>query len=200
MGLLRSLDREILFLLNHLGPEGAAREAVIRLVATGALYALLAVAVYLGLRRRSGRAVLICALGGAVLAFVVGKTINQIVPRDRPFVVFPDELRHVALIVRPDSFPSIHAAGGFGLAGGVLFAGYWRWGIAMLLLAVAMAAARVAAGVHWPSDVAAGALIGCIMAAIAAFAQRHHWPRSARRPEEGAGGGATESDQQGARS
>jgi undecaprenyl-diphosphatase len=174
---LRQIDQHILFFLNHLGASGVLRDVVIRLLATGLIYALLGIVLYLFLRKPGGKQVLFLALGSAFAAVVVGKVINQIVPRDRPFVVFPGDVRHVALIVRPDSFPSIHVVAAFGLAGGVLFGPHRVWGALMLLLALFMAVARVAAGAHWPSDVAGGALIGLAMAAILAKIQRYYWSR-----------------------
>ena len=174
---LGEVDREVLFLLNHLGAEGKLREVIIRLLATGLLYGLAGIVLYLFLRKSGGRQVLLCALGSLVLSVLFGKLINQIVARDRPFVVFPEDVRHVGLFVRPASFPSIHAMAGFGIAGGVLFGRYWRWGLIMVAISLFMIASRVAAGIHWPSDVVGGGLMGVGMAAIFVRIQRRYWPR-----------------------
>jgi len=188
MQALRQLDQEILFFLNHLGAEGPAREVVIRLLATGLMYALAAIVAYMFLTKPDGRQVLMTALAGALLGYAVGKIINAMVERDRPFVVFPDQVRHVALYVRPASFPSIHAASAFGGTGAVLFGRYRGWGVIMLVLAAFMIAARVAAGVHWPSDVAGGGLIGLVLAAVLVGIQRCCWPRlGLREGEDGEG-------------
>jgi len=186
MQTLRHLGRELLFFLNHLGAEGPPREVVIRLLATGLMYLLAGIVLYISLRMPDGRQVLLCALGSAVVAVLVGKSLNQLVIRDRPFVVFPDEVRHIALIVRPDSFPSIHAVAAFGLVGGVLLGRYRRVGVIMLALASAMIAARVAAGVHWPSDVVGGGLIALFMAALFMVVQRRYWPRVGLRKQQNA--------------
>jgi len=177
MQTIRHLDREILFFLNHLGAEGPAREVVIRLLATGLMYLLAAIVLYLSLKRPAGRQMLFCALGSAFLALLAGKLLNQIVMGDRPFVLFPQDVRHIELIVRPDSFPSVHAVVAFGLAGGVLFGRYRLWGVIMLVVSLLIITARVAAGVHWPSDVVGGALIGLAMAAVFVTIQRRYWPR-----------------------
>ncbi|MEA3403869.1 MAG: phosphatase PAP2 family protein [Armatimonadota bacterium] len=183
MEALAAFDRQILFALNHLGPDTFTRELVVRAVATGLMYVLVGGTLYVGLRKPGGRQVLIYALASAFLAIGVGKILNQIVARDRPFVVFPQQVRHIELIVRPDSFPSIHAVAAFGLVGGVLFSRYGRWGAAMLTLALCMVAARVAAGVHWPSDVLGGALIGVTIAALWVALQRRYWPTLGLQPE-----------------
>ncbi len=177
MQTIRYLDREILFFLNHLGAEGPAREVVIRLLATGLMYLLVAIVLYLSWKRPAGRQVLFCALGSALLALLAGKIMNQIVTGDRPFALFPEDVRHIELIVRPDSFPSIHAVVAFGLTGGVLFGRHRLGGVTMLVVSPLIITARVAAGVHWPSDVVGGALIGLAMAAVFVTIQRRYWPR-----------------------
>jgi undecaprenyl-diphosphatase len=60
------------------------------------------------------------------------------------------------------SFPSGHAAGTFAFAAFV-FALHRRAGIAAFGLAVLVAISRVALGVHYPTDVMAGAVVGSIV-------------------------------------
>ena len=60
------------------------------------------------------------------------------------------------------SFPSGHAAGSFAFAAFV-FAFHRRAGIVLAGLAVAIALSRVALGVHYPTDVAAGAVVGALL-------------------------------------
>ena len=60
------------------------------------------------------------------------------------------------------SFPSGHAAGSFAFATFV-FATHRRAGVALAGLATLVALSRVALGVHYPSDVAAGALLGATL-------------------------------------
>lgn len=179
---LNGLDTRILFFLNHLGHEGLARETVIRVLATGSLYVLGVILLYLLVRKPDGRRVLAAAVISGVLALIAGKIINQVVPRERPFVALPGQVRYIALIVRPDSFPSIHAVVAFALSGSVLFSRHRRWGAVMLILATLMALARVASGVHWPSDVAGGAAIGLLAAALVACIPRSRKRRSEPAP------------------
>lgn len=74
---------------------------------------------------------------------------------------------------RPDSssFPSGHTAAAFAFAGGV--APVWpAAGAACAVSAVAVAAERVHSGAHYPSDVAAGGVIGLAAAALVRAAPR----------------------------
>jgi len=61
------------------------------------------------------------------------------------------------------SFPSSHAVNNFAVA--TLFVMYYRrWGWAFFTWASLVALSRVAIGVHYPSDILGGALIGVILA------------------------------------
>ncbi len=59
------------------------------------------------------------------------------------------------------SFPSGHAAFYFALAT-VLFFYHRRWGIWYFILSFLNGVARIFAGVHWPLDVVAGAILGIV--------------------------------------
>lgn len=63
------------------------------------------------------------------------------------------------------SFPSSHAVNNFAMA--TLFAFYYRrWAWAFFAWAALVAISRVAVGVHYPSDIAGGAIIGLIVALL----------------------------------
>lgn len=61
-------------------------------------------------------------------------------------------------------FPSMHAAGSFAFATSVVLARLWAPGAIALLIALAVAWSRIFLGLHFPSDVAVGALIGALVA------------------------------------
>lgn len=113
------------------------------------------------MRRQVG---VLVALTGMALASWLVFVSNGIFFRDRPFVDLDVNL----LFYEPSdsSMPANSAAAFFGLASAV----WWfnrRAGMALLAVAGLHAFLRVYAGVHFPSDVVVGALIGVVGAAAA---------------------------------
>jgi undecaprenyl-diphosphatase len=141
-----------------------------------AAIALLAVAgVVLGRRQLIAASALAVAASG--LAVAAAALIGGIVARPRPFVTDPHV--HLFLAHAPDpGFPSDHATAAFAIAA-VLIARLGRRAIPALVAATVLAVARVLVGVHYPSDVIAGAVLGTTMAALICLiaAKAARWPR-----------------------
>lgn len=112
-----------------------------------------------GIARRAG-----LAAGASVgLALLVAHLLASAIDRPRPFVAHAATI-HPFLAHAPDpSFPSEHAAAAFAIATAVAFR-VKGWGAALLGLAAVLAAGRVFLGLHYPSDVLAGALVGAATA------------------------------------
>ena len=117
------------------------------------------------------------AAGAIGIANAVTTVINGIIDRPRPFV--DNDLTLLFYTPTDPSFPSNTAAVGFAMATAV-FLRHRRLGGALYALAFCWGFARVYAGVHYPTDVLAGAGIG-VAAALAvagsfrllAFVPRH---------------------------
>lgn len=108
---------------------------------------------------RVRRAIFYAVLGG-VLALGINWVIGHLYYRPRPFVAL--RMVHRLISHAPDSsFPSDHVAGSFAFAVGMNRAGR-GFGLLFYSLAVIVALARVFVGVHWPSDVLGGAVIGLL--------------------------------------
>lgn len=112
------------------------------------------------------RAGLLSLYAMALGLLVTNITVKPAVERLRPWTVLP-----IAPLVTerdPYSFPSGHTCAAF--AGGMIWLRDlpWRWGrIAAPVLAVLMGLSRLYAGVHYPSDVVVGGLIGAVCAWVA---------------------------------
>ncbi|WP_199432364.1 bifunctional phosphatase PAP2/diacylglycerol kinase family protein [Qaidamihabitans albus] len=111
----------------------------------------------------------VAAIAGASAgANLLGK---PLFPRRRPAAEEVPEHRRLVRPPTSSSFPSGHAASAAAFVTAVTMESP-RAGRALLPLAAAVAYSRVHTGVHWPSDVGAGALIGV----AAALGTRHWWP------------------------
>jgi undecaprenyl-diphosphatase len=99
------------------------------------------------------------ALGAASIGLVVNQAIGHIWDRPRPYAAHPHGLTPLLARSHDPSFPSDHATAAFAIAFGVFFV-YRRAGWLFLGFATLIAASRVLAGMHYPTDVLAGAGIG----------------------------------------
>lgn len=135
----------------------------------GAVWVAIALVVAACQRRRLAAAVGLAALT-AVTVFAADSVsfgIKDLFHRVRPFAAHPQiqPLYHV----HSSSFPAGHAATAF--AGATLLSYLApRASPAFVLLAVAIAYSRVYVGVHYPSDVLAGAGIGIVVGVAAILA------------------------------
>src|SRR3954447_25756008 len=100
----------------------------------------------------------------AGLALGVAHFLAAAVGRNRPFIDHPHA--HLLMAHANDpGFPSDHATGAFAIAFALVLRDR-RIGIPALALALLLSVGRVALGVHYPSDVFAGAVLGLAAALI----------------------------------
>ncbi|KLU62575.1 undecaprenyl-diphosphatase BcrC [Peptococcaceae bacterium CEB3] len=129
------------------------------------LYVVLFLAAWFFLPRQEGKqrhALFIMGLSG-ILALLFNVVIAHFWFRPRPFATLARGT-FTKLIPHPAdaSFPSDHVSGSFGFAVGS-FGKTARWiQVSFTLLAVLVGIARVYTGVHWPTDVLGGAVVGAL--------------------------------------
>lgn len=110
-----------------------------------------------------------------VARFGVTELIRFFYHRPRPFLVLPVN----QLLTDPSwSFPSGHATFFFALATAV-YLHHKKWGIFFFVAAALISIARVAAGVHYPSDIVAGAVVGVLVASVMVYLFRKMVPPKA---------------------
>jgi len=136
--------------------------------ASEALFAVTLLLVFLfanGERLRAWRRTALAAALSAGLALAVGKVISELVDRARPFVADAHGVHLFSAHAADPGFPSDHATAAFAIAMAI-FLRKRSWGIVALLAAAVLSIGRVAIGVHYPSDVIAGAALGCAAALL----------------------------------
>ncbi len=167
------LDSYLLGLAGRLGATGWARglwEAVSHSADLGLVWLL--IAVLMTLRRRSDeKAVVLGVVAALVLSEVASDVLKLVVARPRPAWGVSAYSGVVPWAVF--SFPSTHAARSFAAAV-VLRRNSSRWSaVGLFGLACLIGISRVVLGLHWPSDVLGGAVLGLgTGAGVCAFLNR----------------------------
>ena len=165
-----SLDASLAISLNSLAGISPIIDAIIVFFASYLAYSiaagvlvLLVVSVF---AYREKREMLMVALISALVARgVVTELIRAAYHRPRPFSDLPV---HNLFTDSAWSFPSGHATFFFALATAVYLYNK-KWGTILLGAAILIAISRVVAGVHYPSDIVAGAGIGVLIAYLTYF-------------------------------
>jgi undecaprenyl-diphosphatase len=127
---------------------------------------------FLALRGGRRRLALMVAFAVAVaLSDSFGSNVlKPLLGRMRPcFALPPGSFRWIGQAADVGSLPSLHASNFFAMAGVAWSAGR-RTGLAAVVIAALVALSRVYLGVHWPTDVLAGAVWGlaCAWVGLAA--------------------------------
>ena len=166
--LTRTLDQ---FAVHHDGFEDVLRAYV--LASEYLFLALVVGLVVLAISRGQylTRAAGVTAAVSAATALLIAKAISDVVDRPRPFVAH--HTIHDFLAHAPDpGMPSDHATAAFAIGTAIMLV-HRRLGAAVLVAATVLALGRVFLGVHYLSDVLAGAALGSLVAiAVAGIARR----------------------------
>jgi undecaprenyl-diphosphatase len=148
--------------LHQLAGHSQSVDSLIRVAASQLPYAAVFVLLALWWLPGGLRAV-IAAAGGAVLGLALGQLLGAVWNEPRPFVAEG----YVPLIAHgaDSGFPSDHLIVLGALTAAAFGASRLLGGLS-LALALIVAVGRVAAGVHWIGDVAAGAVLGALCALL----------------------------------
>jgi undecaprenyl-diphosphatase len=131
------------------------------------LFVVLLAALFLGTgtwRSLSGRRGVAAAGFSAALGLVAAQVVGHLWERPRPYEAHPGASHVLGVTPSPDpSFPSDHATAAYAIAVAILLR-HTKAGLLALALATLVAVSRVTVGVHYPSDVAGGAVLGTLAA------------------------------------
>lgn len=158
-----SIDHSILLFFYGLASGGAVLAGTATILAEWLVFFIPAI-VAIGFVVKPNKRHLYMLLGvlaAGVIGYVLAEILKLIVDQSRPFL----ELDFRPLISSASgvrSFPSGHATMAFSMSTLVIIMEK-RLGILLTIFSFLVGIGRIAVGVHWPSDVAAGAVLGVII-------------------------------------
>lgn len=114
--------------------------------------------------RKCGIAMLTALLLGLLVGNVM---LKNIIARPRPFAAYPD-IMPLVMPIDPFSFPSGHTLSSF-CAASACFAYHKKAGAVCAVLALLIGFSRLYVGVHYPTDVLGGIVIGIILGFLSAY-------------------------------
>jgi undecaprenyl-diphosphatase len=164
------MDTAIVHALNAYlhGHDAVEDPALTYASAAEALFAgglILAFVLAAGPLRLAVRRAVVAAGISAGAALALGNVVAHLVDRPRPFVAHPLSVHLFAAHPADSGFPSDHATASFAIAVALLLRDR-RWGLPVLGCSIVLAVARVALGLHYPTDVLAGAALGAAVALV----------------------------------
>lgn len=173
IGDLLALDQMIFFSLNSFAGQTGLSDRIIIFLASSSAYTLcLLFLLFLSISRLAAYQkinLLVAAVSAVIIArFGITELIRFLMPRLRPFTT------HEVYQLIPEhgySFPSGHAAFFFALST-VIFYYNKPLGICFFAASVLMGIARVTAGVHYPSDIIGGFIVGVLVAMCVVFVMK----------------------------
>ncbi len=167
VALINPFDTTVYHLINGLAGHNSILDHLMIFFAKDALeiYALLFVIAWFALPKRDieHRHALVMAGLSGIVALLINVIISHIWFRPRPFTVFSKgSFTQLIPHSHDASFPSDHASGSFGFA-----AGSWGYNTKWIswtfsVIAIIVMIARVYVGVHYPTDVIGGMVVGII--------------------------------------
>ncbi len=161
--MLQEIDTAIFYFINNSLHISAIDPVMI--FVTKRPYIIFAIAMLLITPKYRSRLIIpfVLSLIAFGLSDLTGNFFKHFFERERPFKV----LEHVSQLVSAGSFslPSNHASNAFAFATGIAFS-FRRVALPFLLIAAIVAFSRVYVGVHYPSDIFAGSILGATVSLV----------------------------------
>ena len=122
---------------------------------------ILSLVIFLWLKRMRGLALVLATALAVSISDFLGATLKELIARDRPCHVL-SHIKDIANCSNSFSFPSNHAVNSFTFATIVTLA-YKNLTFLLYVSALLIGYSRIYLGVHYPTDVLSGALLGILI-------------------------------------
>lgn len=162
-----ALDTQVFLLLNNLAGQSAAFDGTVVFFASYLPYLLVVLLPTLVFfsqysKREKWEMLLVVGVSALVARFGVTELIRLFIHRPRPFLTLQV---HQLLTDSSWSFPSGHSTFFFALSTAVYLYNK-KWGVWFFIATLFITVSRVIAGIHYPSDIIGGAIIGSAVAYV----------------------------------
>ncbi|MBT4127161.1 MAG: phosphatase PAP2 family protein [Nitrospina sp.] len=122
---------------------------------------IVSIVIFLWLKRMRGLALVLATALAVSISDFLGATLKELIARDRPCHVL-SHVKDIANCSNSFSFPSNHAVNSFTFATIVTLA-YKNLTFLLYVSALLIGYSRIYLGVHYPTDVLSGALLGILI-------------------------------------
>lgn len=162
-----ALDIKLLYFLNNLIGKSHFFDVLIVFFASYLQYFLVAafllILYFSAYSKREKIYIFLTTVVSVIVArLVVTEFIRFLYHRSRPFI---DHQLHTLISENRWSFPSGHSAFFFAMAAAIYLYNK-KWGAGFFIAAILMNISRVIAGVHYPSDILGGLIVGILTAYV----------------------------------
>lgn len=166
-------DTQLFYLFNNVAGESPFFDWVIVFLAKDLAYILVLIFIALVFfsqyqKKEKLEILFVTVISSIIARFGITELIRFFYHRPRPFL---DLSVNQLLTSNEWSFPSGHAAFFFAMSTAIYLYNK-KWGIGFFAAATLIAVSRVVAGVHYPSDIVGGAIIGVIVAYLTFYFTR----------------------------
>ena len=155
-----TLDTQLFYLFNNLAGQSSVFDGIVVFLASYLPYLvvliILALVFFSQYSKREKWKILLVTGMSSIVALGITEGIRFFLPRERPYLAL--HVPHLLTDTAP-SFPSAHATFFFALSTAVYLYNK-KWGIWFFIASILVTVSRVIAGIHYPSDIIGGALIG----------------------------------------
>jgi len=170
------MDFSIARFFNHLGQGTIVDNLSVIISFNGGYFPVLILLGFLALFRDkiSGKKVFATMVIALVLHFAISEVFfKEIIPhyfglKERPYLAHPQEIVPLGKLNVSQTFPSNHMSSIVTVLGVLIYyyRRYWKWAVIFVIL---MAFSRMHNGMHYPSDVIGGTILGLIYSQLAVY-------------------------------